>query len=179
MVLFPLAAACTFETNAQLRPTLKVKLDVSPAVEVSSLDQSVQASFAKEIAKTNGLIPMGGRGGQSLHVGPGFAISAYENITVLVSVTPPASASSPVGSKGTTRITCGYLNDGTSYFRRSTITNRNTVSFRLRNNGLLRRSMKLQNPLLVAYIFFIVDEPRKAEEDDDRLPVSNVTVEFI
>jgi len=177
--LTPLIAAFTFVSSAQLHPTLKVKLDVSPAVEVSSLNQSVQATFAEDLTKIDGMMPMGSSGERTLHVGPGFAISAYENIAVLVSVTPPTFSDATLNSKKAPRITCGYLNDGTSYFRRSTITNRSGVSFRLRNNDLLRRTMKLQNPLLVAYVFFIVGERKEAKQNGGAMPVSNVTIEFI
>ncbi len=179
VALLPLIAAWTVVSSAQLHPTLKVKLDVSPAVEVSSLEGNVQASFAEQLAHLDQLVPMGGNAGHSLHVGPGFAISAFENITVLVSVTQPVFANGAARSRNAARITCGYLNDGTTYFRRSTITNKSSVGFRLRNIDILRHSMKLQNPLLVAYVFFIVDERKEAKQYDGPMPVSNVTVEFL
>ncbi len=85
----------------------------------------------------------------------GFPISAFENIRVLVSVMATEQMFGADDSVAT-RLSCCYLKDGTTYFGRSTITDTNAVHFRLRNVNLLKRSMKLENPLFVTYVFFLV-----------------------
>lgn len=164
---------------AQNQPTIKVKVDVSPAINVSKLDESSQISFSEEIARLNELLPQGAGEKKAVGIGPGFAISAYENISVLVRVRTPLVPGYGTPAVDAPKVTCGYLNDGTTYFRRATITNKSSVEFRLRNDNLLRQSMRLSNSLLTAYIFLIVNERKEATTNEAPVQVSTVTVEFL
>ena len=164
---------------AQNQPTIKVKVDVSPAINVSKLDESSQISFSEEIARLNELLPQEAGEKKPVGIGPGFAISAYENISVLVRVRTPLVPGYGTPAVDAPKVTCGYLNDGTTYFRRATITNKTSVEFRLRNDNLLRQSMRLSNSLLTAYIFLIVNERKEATTNEAPVQVSTVTVEFL
>lgn len=179
LALVTLIAGFFGESSAQMQPTLKVKLDVSPSVNISKIDESSQVSFKDELVDLGQLVRRQSGGTDSISLGPGFAVSAYENITVLVTVKTPLGVSLRRNKADSPRITCGYLNDGTTYFRRATITQKSEVEFRLRNNNLLKRSMKLTNPLFVAYVFFFINERKEARTNENQVPVSTVTVEFM
>jgi hypothetical protein len=109
----------------------------------------------------------------------GFSISAYENLTVLLSFTTPKLFEKNKQSVYPMRIDCGYLNDGTTYFNRAIITDRNFVQFRLRNNNLLKRSMKISDPLFVAYTFFLVHHAKGTLSNKGALPVSIITLKYL
>jgi len=179
VVLLALTAGLSGEIQAQIKPSLKIKLNVSPSITVSKIDAGAQSSFRGELAHLNELIPRQTGGADSVRFGSGFSISAYENITVLLRVTPPVQAGQRNKYSGAARILCGYLNDGTTYFRRATIANKSAIQLRLRNNNLLRRSMKLNNSLFVAYVFFLVNQRKEETKNGSPLPVSTVTVEFM
>ena len=165
------------EVSAQIRQPMKVQITVSPSVAVKGMDAALHASIAQQLAYLNQSIPGQTIVGDSVIVGPGLSISAFENISVLISVKTKESG----GGAGAVlpRILCGYLNDGTTYFRRSTITDKDTFVLRLLSNNLLKRSMKLENPLFVAYVFFLVQERRAEVNAPPSTASSTVTVEFL
>lgn len=165
------------EVSAQIRQPMKVQITVSPSVAVTGMDAALHASIAEQLAYLNQSIPGQTVGGDSVIVGPGLAISAFENISVLISVKTGVGS----GEAGAIvpRILCGYLNDGTTYFRRSTITDKNMFVLRLLNINLLKRSMKLEKPLFVAYVFFLVQERRVEINHPPSTASSIVTVEFL
>jgi len=178
--LMAISAAFSSESQAQNKQSMKVKLSVSPSVSVGRMEAGVQQAFANEIPQLTQMFR--GRAGEadSVSFGVGFALSAYENVAVLLSFTIPSRAGVRNDhASDAARITCGYLNDGTTYFRRATITNKSVIQFRLMNNSLLKRSMKLNNPLLVAYVFFVITQPKEGNSYASSLPVSTVTVEFM
>ncbi len=177
--LATMAALSVSRVDAQVRQPLRVKLSVSPTINVTRLDAGLQNSFSEEVARLDQLSAGKTGGGEILMTGPGFSIAAYENISVLVTVTPPLVKARAAGGTDDLRITCGYLNDGTTYFRRSVITNKSVVEFRLRNSNLLKRSMKLGNPVFVAYVFFLIHERKEANTHGAPLQVPTVTVEFL
>ena len=179
LVLALLGVIVSRESQAQIRQPMKVKLNVSPSIVVSRMDADLQVSLTAQLGYMNQLVSRETSGVDSVVLAPGFSIAAYENVSVDVSVETPSQMSNVRDGAGAFRITCGYLNDGTTYFRRSTITNRNNVQFRLRNNDLLKHSMKLNNPRFVAYVFFLINERKEARTYGGPLPVSTVTVEFM
>jgi hypothetical protein len=118
-------------------------------------------------------------GWDSVGLGFGFSISAYENISVLIKISHPHSVNE--GKEDTHRLQMinGYLNDGTTFFKRATITSRNNLQFRLRNKNLLKHSMIQNNPLFTAYVFFLVNQQREKQNYDSRMAISTVIVEFL
>jgi hypothetical protein len=236
-----LIAGLSNEGRTQIKPSMKIKLSVSPSVNISRMEEGLQSSITEDLARLNAMISkraggvdsmtlssnlqspftedlvhldeliaertggvnnadlgygfqrssieglsqqdvlIGERTGgvDSVFLGSGFSISAYENITVLLSFTPPVTADRSKNDSRAMRILCGYLNDGTTYFRRATITNKSAVQFRLRNKSLLKRSMKLNNPQFIAYVFFLVDQRQKNATVESQLPISAVTIEFL
>ncbi|MGA3245288.1 MAG: hypothetical protein ABSE41_11770 [Bacteroidota bacterium] len=179
VALMALTATLMSECQAQIKQTLRVRVNASPSVSVARMDEGARRIFADEMPQQTEMFQGRTRGADSVSLGSGFLISAYENITVLLSFTTPAGTRQSSNSSDATRITCGYLNDGTTYFRRATITNKNPIEFRLRNNGLLKRSMQFDNPLFVAYVFFLVDQRKEDRKNEGPMPVSTVTVEFM
>ena len=179
VALMMLTAAFTSESRAQIGPSLKIKLNVSPSINISKIDAGSQISLNEEMSHLNQLIPRQSKGADSVSFGSGFSISAYENIPVLLSFTTPVMVGKSNKHSGAVRILCGYLNDGTTYFRRATVTYKSVVQFRLRNNSLLKRSMKLNNPLFAAYVFFLTNQRKEDIKNEIPMPVSTVTVEFL
>jgi hypothetical protein len=174
-----LFAAFFDDTIAQIQPTIKVRVNVSPAINVSRMEQNTQLSLGEEMSNLTQLVPRQPGSKETTSIGPGFAISAYENISILLTVERPSLSGGQEFAAKAPKITWGYLNDGTTYFRRATITNKSSVEFRLRNNNLLRQSMKFRNPLLTAYVFLIINERKEASAHENPVPVSTVTIEFL
>jgi hypothetical protein len=169
----------SFQIQAQNKQPMNVKLRVSPSVSVGGMEAGVQRAFANEIPQLTQMFRGRAAEADSVSFGSGFALSAYENITVLVGVTVPTFVGKSGDKPGAARITCGYLNDGTTYFRRAILTNKRVVQFRLMNSNLLKQSMKLDNPLFVAYVFFLITESKEEISHATSLPVSTVTVEYL
>jgi hypothetical protein len=187
------------EGQVQMKPTMKIKLNVSPSINISGMDAGLQGSLTEEVLHLNRLIAE--RTGKSDYVdlshgsgfsvlrdertgapdsvsGSGFSISAFENITVLLSYTIPHSDSNNDASYAV-RMLCGYLNDGTTYFRRANVTDKNSIQFQLRNSNVLKRSMKFNNAKFVAYVFFLVNLRKEETKRGRSKPISTVTVEFL
>ena len=179
VALIALTGALVSESQAQIKQTLRVRVNASPSVSVSKLDAGAQIAFEDELPRLTERFQ--GRTGRadSMRLGPGFSISAYENISVQLSFTTPMQPTHGKDDSGAVRITCGYLNDGTTYFRRATIAKKSPIQFRLRNNSLLKSSMQFNNPLFVAYVFFLVNQRKEETKNGNALPVSTVTVEFM
>jgi hypothetical protein len=167
-------------SQAQMKPSMKIKLGVLPSISVSTIeDANLQNLFAEDIAHLNELLAERTGEADSVSLEYGFSISAYENIPVLLSFTKPVQIEMDKKNLYPMRIVCGYLNDGTTFFRRATITNKNALQFRLRNKNLLKRSMKISNPLFVAYVFFLVHLGQEKPKNEGSLPVSTITLEFM
>jgi len=179
IVVMILTAGLSSGSQAQMKPSMKIKLNVLPSVNISRMDDDLQTLFTEDIAHLNELASAKTGGEDPVSLDFGFSVSAYENITVLLSYTKPELSEKDKHSLDPVRIVCGYLNDGTTYFKRATITNRNYMQFRLRNNNLLKRSMKLSNPLFVAYAFFLVSHEMGTVKKEGPLPVSTITLEFM
>ncbi len=179
IAMVALTAGLSSETQAQIKPSMKIKIDVSSSVGISQVEAGVQNLIAKEVAHLEESIAERAGGADPVSLSPGFSISAYENIRVLVSVTTPEQMSDGKDSVNAPQISCGYLNDGTTYFSRATITNKSAIQFRLRNNNLLKRSMKLENPLFVAYVFFVINRQKQKSLGESPLLIPTVTVEFL
>ena len=179
IVVMIMITGLSIESQAQIKHSMKVNLNVLPSVNISRMNGDLQSLFAEDIAHLNELVSAKTGGEDPVSLDFGFSISAYENITVLLSFTKPEQIEKNNPSLYPMRIVCGYLNDGTTYFKRATITNRNIMQFRLRNNNLLKRSMKLSNPLFVAYAFFLVSHEMGTVKKEGPLPVSTITLEFM
>ena len=143
------------------------------------MDDDLRTLFAEDIAHLNELASAKPGNEDIVSLDFGFSISAYENITVLLSFTSQELSEKNRQSVYPSRIDCGYLNDGTTYFTRAIITNGNFVQFRLRNNNLLKRSMKVNDPLFVAYTFFLVHHTKGTLSNKGALPVSTITLEYL
>lgn len=179
-VVAVLTAGLSSESKAQTTPLMKIKIDVSPSVGISQVEAGVQNLITGELAHLERSFNNQLAGaGEPPSLVSGFAISAYENIDVLVSVAFPGQTANKKDNANSLRITCGYLNDGTTYFRRATITDKSSIQFRLRNENLLKRSMKLDNPLFVAYVIFLVDWQGEEMRYRNATPAPTVTVEFL
>ena len=178
IVVIVLATGLSGESVAQMKPSMKIKLNVLPSVNITRVDGNLQTLFAEDITHLNELASAKTGGEDPISLDFGFSISAYENITVLLSFTNPELSAKNEHSLYPMRMVCGYLNDGTTYFKRATITNRNFMQFRLRNNNLLKRSMKLSDPLFVAYTFFLIHQ-EKSTRNKGPLPVSTITLEYL
>jgi hypothetical protein len=174
-----LVAGFSVDNLAQIKPSMKIKLDVLPSINVARMDVDLQALFAENIAHLNELASIGKSGEDPISLDFGFSISAYENITVLLSYTKPEISEKENNRYYPMRILCGYLNDGTTSFKRAITTEKNFLEFRLRNNHLLKRSMKFSEPLFVAYAFFLVSHHAGAVKEEGPLPVSTITLEFL
>jgi hypothetical protein len=179
IVVLILTAGLSVESQAQMKASMKIKLNVLPSINITRMDGDLQTLFAEDIAHMNELASAKPGGEDIVSLDFGFSISAYENITVLLSFTNPELFEKNKQSVYPMRIDCGYLNDGTTYFTRATITNTNFMQFRLRNNNLLKRSMKLSDPLFVAYTFFLVHHEKGTTRNKGPLPVSTITLEYM
>jgi len=179
IVVMIMITGLSIESQAQIKHSMKVNLNVLPSVNISRMNGDLQSLFAEDIAHLNELVSAKTGGEDPVSLDFGFSISAYENITVLLSFTKPEQIEKNNPSLYPMRIVCGYLNDGTTYFKRATITNRNIMQFRLRNNNLLKRSMKHRDPLFVAYAFFLVSHEIGTVKKENPLPVSTITLEFM
>jgi hypothetical protein len=179
IVVLILTTGLSGESQAQMKSSMKIKLNVLPSVNITRMDGNLQTLFAEDITHMNELASAKTDGEDLVSLDYGFSISAYENLTVLLSFTSPELSEKNIQSVFPMRIDLGYLNDGTNYFKRATITNRNSIQFRLRNNNLLKRSMKLSDPLLVAYTFFLVHHAKSTLRNNDPLPVSTITLEYL
>lgn len=178
VVVTALTAVPFCESRAQIVPLLRVKIDVSASVGVSQVQPGVQILIQEELEHLKELVAVRSGGAESLNLTSGFSISAFENIRVLVSIATPGRTVDANDSTSSLRLSCCYLNDGTTYFCRATITDTSAAQFRLRNVNLLKRSMKLENPLFVAYVFFLVEHQKGIAQDIDQSPVP-VTIEFL
>lgn len=179
LIVMAMTAGLLSESQAQIKPSMKIKLNVLPSINISRMDADMQKLFTEDIAHLNELIAERNDGADPVSLGCEFSISAYENITVLLSYTTLVQAVQSNNDSHPMRIVCGYLNDGTTYFKRATITNKNAIQFRLRNNNLLKRSMKLSKPLFIAYAFFLVNQEKENTKNENPVPVSTITVEFM
>ena len=179
LIVMAMTAGLLSESQAQIKPSMKIKLNVLPSTNISRMDADMQKLFTEDIAHLNELIAERNDGADPVSLGCEFSISAYENITVLLSYTTLVQAVQSNNDSHPMRIVCGYLNDGTTYFKRATITNKNAIQFRLRNNSLLRRSMKLDNSLFVAYVLFLTNQRNEQIVNESSIPVSTVTFEFM
>jgi hypothetical protein len=179
LALMALTAALMTEGQAQIKQTLRVRVNASPLVSVARMDAGAQRAFADEMPQLSQMFRERSRGLDSVSLGSGFSISSFENITVKLSFTTPGGARQRENDSDAVRILCGYLNDGTTYFRRATITDKSPIQFRLRNSNLLERSMQLTNPLFVAYVFFLIDQRKGETRYESPMPVPTVTVEFM
>jgi hypothetical protein len=179
IVVLILTTGLSGESQAQMKPSMKIKLNVLPSVNITRMDGNLQTLFAEDISHMNELASAQTGGEDIVSLDFGFSISAYENITVLLSFTSPELSEKNKQSVYPMRIDCGYLNDGTNYFKRATITSKNSLQIRLRNNNLLKRSMKVSDPLFVAYAFFLVRHERGTIRNKGPLPVSTITLEYM
>jgi hypothetical protein len=179
VVAIALTVGLSGESQAQMTPSMKIKLNVLPSVNITRMDDDLQTLFAEDITHLNELASAKPSNEDIVSLDFGFSISAYENITVLMSFTSPELSEKNKQSVYPSRIDCGYLNDGTTYFNRAIITDRNIVQFRLRNNNLLKRSMKVSDPLFVAYTFFLVHHTKSTLSNKGALPVSTITLEYL
>ena len=180
IVVLILIVGLSGESQAQMKPSMKIKLNVLPSISVSTIeDANLQSLFAEDITHLNELASTKFGGEDIISLDFGFSISAYENLTVLLSFTRPELSENNKQSVYPSRIVCGYLNDGTTYFTRATFTNGNFMQFRLRNNNLLKRSMKIGDPLFVAYTFFLVQHAKGTIRNKGPLPVSTITLEYL
>jgi len=180
IVVLILTAGLSGESQAQIKASMKVKLNVLPSVNITRMDDDLRTLFAEDISHLNELASAkNGNNEDIISLDFGFSISAYENLTVLLSFTNPELSEKNKQSVYPVRIVCGYLNDGTTYFTRAIITNGNSTQFRLRNNNLLKRSMKLSDPLLIAYTFFLVHHQKATIRNKGPLPVSTITLEYL
>jgi hypothetical protein len=179
IVVLILTTGLSGESQAQLKASMKIKLNVLPSVNITRMDGNLQTLFAEDISHMNELASAKTGGEDLVSLDYGFSISAYENITVLLSFTSPELSGKNKQSVYPMRIDCGYLNDGTTYFTRAIIANRNSMQFRLRKNNLLKRSMKLSDPLFVAYTFFLVHHAKGTIRNKGPLPVSTITLEYL
>jgi hypothetical protein len=174
-----LTVCLTGKSVTQIKPSMKINLNVLPSVNISRMSGDLQNLFAEDIGHLNELASAKTGGEDPVSLDFGFSISAYENITVLLSFTRPELSEKNSHSVNPMRFVCGYLNDGTTYFKRAIITEKNFMQFRLRNNNLLKRSMIHSDPLFVAYAFFLVSHGTSALKKGDPLPVSIITLEFM
>ena len=163
---------------AQTKPSIKVKLNVLPSIRIAAIDADLKTLFAEDISHLNELVSVRTGGEEPISLDYGFSISAYENINVLLSFTRPSVENKKNQSAYPMRIVCGYINDGTTNFKRATISNKYSLQFRLRNNNLLKRSMKMSDPFFVAYTFFLVNRSNTDPLEDGALPVSTITLEY-
>jgi hypothetical protein len=179
IVVLILTTGLSGESQAQLKASMKVKLNVLPSVNITRMDGDLRTLFAEDIAHLNELASAKNGNEDIISLDFGFSISAYENLTVLLSFTSPEMSGKNKQNVYPLRIVCGYLNDGTTYFTRAIITNGNSTQFRLRNNNLLKRSMKLSDPLFIAYTFFLVHHQKARIRNKGPLPVSTITLEYL
>jgi hypothetical protein len=179
VVTMALIVGLSGESQAQMTPSMKIKLNVLPSVNITRMDDDLRTLFAEDITHLNELASAKSGNEDIVSLDFGFSISAYENITVLLSFTSPELSEKNRQSVSPSRINCGYLNDGTTYFNRAIITDGNIVQFRLRNNNLLKRSMKVSDPLFVAYTFFLVHHAKGTLSNKGALPVSTITLEYL
>ncbi len=177
--LMVLIAGLSDEGQGQIKPSMKIKLNVLPSVTISEIAAGAQSQFKGELAHLNGLTSRQIGKTDSVKAGPGFTITAFENISVLLSYTTPSRPAKGNNRTGAVRVLCGYLNDGTTYFRRATITDKSPIQIRLRNNRLLKHSMLFSDPQFVAYVFFLISQRKEARKNESPLSVSTVTVEFM
>jgi hypothetical protein len=179
VVAIALTVGLSGESQAQMTPLMKVKLNVLPSVNITRMDDDLRTLFAEDITHLNELASAKLGNEDIVSLDFGFSISAYENITVLLSFTNPELSEKNKQSVYPMRIVCGYLNDGTTYFNRAVMTDGNFVQFRLRNNNLLKRSMKAIDPLFVAYTFFLIHHQKATIRNNGKLPVSIITLEYL
>lgn len=163
--------------GAQIKPSIKVKLNVLPSINIARMDVDLKTLFAEDISHMNELASAKSVGETPVSLDFGFSISAYENIEVLMNIAKPDLSNK--NEVYPMRIICGYINDGTTSFKRATLSNKETMQFRLRNRNLLKSSMKLSDPLLVAYTFFLVSLESSPTRGNGHLPVSIITLEYL
>ena len=89
IIVIVLIAEFPGENLAQIKPSMKIKLDVLPSVNVARMDVDLQSLFAEDIAHLNELASAKTAGEDPVSLDFGFSISAYENLTVLLSFTKP------------------------------------------------------------------------------------------
>jgi len=178
-VLSALSLGLVDESWTQIKPSMKIKLNVLPSVTISKMTTNAQSPFVGELSQLKELTTQRLGKGDSVYLAPGFSISAFENITVLLSYTTPSKILKSTTPKSGVKIMCGYLNDGTAYFSRAKIAQKSPIQFTLRDNHLLKRSMINSDPQYVAYVFFLIDKRKEVRKNEGPLPFSTVTVEFI
>ena len=179
LALTVLTAALMNKSTAQIKQTLTVRVNAPPSVSVSGMDAGAQRAFTDEMPQISQMFQERSRGLDTISLGSGLSISSFENVTVLLSFTVPELTGQSKSDSGAVRITCGYLNDGTTYFRRATFSDKSPIQFRLRNSNLLKRSMQSNNPLFVAYVFFLIDQRKGGTRYERPMPVPTVTVEIL
>jgi len=179
IIVMALTAGLSSESKAQMKPSMKVKLNVSSSINITNMDANFQSMFSGEVGHLNELIAQRNRGANPVVLSSGFSISADENITVLLSFSKPVQPGKSNNDSRAVRILCGFLNDGTTYLSRATFTNKNVIQFQLRNNNLLRRSMKLYNSQFVAYVLFLTNQRNERIVKENYIPISTVSIEFM
>jgi len=179
IIVMALTAGLSSESKAQMKPSMKVKLNVSSSINITNMDANFQSMFSGEVGHLNELIAQRNRGANPVVLSSGFSISADENITVLLSFSKPVQPGKSNNDSRAVRILCGFLNDGTTYLSRATFTNKNVIQFQLRNNNLLRRSMKLYNSQFVAYVLFLTNQRNERIVKENSIPISTVSIEFM
>ncbi len=179
LALMVLTVAFLNESMAQLTQTLRVRVSAPPSVSVSRMDAGAQRAIADEMPQLSQMFQERSRGLDTISLGSGLSILSLENVTVLLSFKVPEPKRRSKSDSGAVRITCGYLNDGTTYFRRATFSDKSPIQFRLRNSNLLKRSMQSNNPLFVAYVFFLIDQRKGETRYESQMPVPTVTVEIL
>jgi hypothetical protein len=176
-LLMAVSAIMVDISGAQIKPSMKIRLNVLPSINIARMDVDLKTLFAEDISHMNELASVNSVGEAPISLDFGFSISAYENIEVLIHFTKPDSSDN--NGLFPMRMICGYINDGTAFFKRAIFANKDIMQFRLRNNNLLKSSMKLSDPLLVAYTFFLVSLKANPTRDEGHIPVSVITLEYL
>ena len=179
-----LASALVVRSHAQESQALSLRLRATPSVSVYRMDMGAQRTFADNMAQLTRMFEDPAKGPDYVSYSAGFSIAAYENVPVLVSITTPEVTLPGIQDIVENiikerRIIWGYLNDGTTFYMRAMVTTESPVEFRLRNNGLLRRSIRTVDPLFIAHVFFIINKRKEEINYESALPVTTVTVEFL
>ncbi len=89
VVAMALIVGLSGESQAQITPLMKVKLNVLPSVNITRMDDNLRTLFAEDITHLNELASAKPGNEDIVSLDFGFSISAYENITVLLSFTSP------------------------------------------------------------------------------------------
>jgi hypothetical protein len=177
VIVVMLIVAQTVGSFAQLKQSLKITIRVSAGI--GGLGTDAQQALAGQMSLLSETFRGRAGSADSLSLAFGFSISAYENISVLLSYAQPAQEGAYKNEPGSMQIVCGYLNDGTTNFRRAAFSAESPVHFRLRENHLLSNSMQPGNLPYEAYVFFLVNQRKGENSNGIKVPVATVTVEYL